>query len=305
VKKYRFWLDTETTGLKPELHQILEYAAIIEDEKGVEVERTEMKILLKPFVKPEPKALETNKIDPYSDSWIMESVKEEVAAKNLAELAMKYTVDGIKPSFTAYNALFDKSHVEVMLRRHQLKFEDLFNKNLVDPYSTAKRLVAEGLVKTVMLKRKNGVMAPSVKLIDVAAALNLTGKEEAHRALADTETLRNVTRELYKIAVGKSLYDADPCPHTYEPGKIISIVSESQQFGLKIRPLKVLKNIPSEKKFVVFDLADYEKVGLFGSNIKTVDYENVLDQVETDPAKVAEVDDIYNGNLEYLQARIT
>lgn len=303
LKKHRFWLDTETTGLMALQNQLLEYAVIVEDEQGNELERCEAKIRLKPSVRPEPAALETNKIDPYSDDWISEAITEQEAAQNLFDLAKKYTSEGHKPILSAYNAPFDKGHIAAMLQRYQINFDDCFNKNMTDPYSTAKRLVDEGIIQTRTVRRKNGKEAKSVKLEHVAEALKLQSADAAHRALADTETLIRVTREMYRLVTNRSIYEAQSNPHTYEPTKIVSIISDSQSAGFKLRPLMVLLNKVEEKKFLALDLADYQKVGLFASNLKWIEYDQVFDEIETEEKIKNEIKDVYESNLDYYTDR--
>jgi DNA polymerase III epsilon subunit-like protein len=298
--RYRFWGDTETTAIVALIAQILEYAMIVESQTGVEAERADVKILLRATIKPDPGALAINKIDPYSDEWIMEAISEEKALRKLAELCKKYTIDNNKPILCAYNANFDREHLRVMFTRYQLKFDDYFHSEVFDPYSTVKRLVAEGVIKTKILTRKNGQQAPSCKLGDVAEALNLQDDKAAHRALSDTETLIRVAREVYRLATsGRSLYAAEPNPSAYKSGEVLGLIMDSQN-GVRVKPVKILYNKSESGKVIVFDLLDYKKNGLFSSNIKMIEYGQIIDQTVVDEASQNEVESAYETDLDFI-----
>lgn len=302
MNKYKFWLDTETTGLKAEIHQILEYAIIVEDYKGNRVEELEVKINLRPFVNPEKGALETNKIDPYSKEWISAAVSEEMAAEKLARLCKKYTVGNSKPKIIAYNADFDISHIRMMFRRHGILFERCFNPTAFDPMKTAKAYINKKIINTRLIttaKRSYN----SAKLEDVAAALNVSTDKPAHRALNDVETLILVTREIYKLATNKSLYEAEAEPERFVYGEVHNVVLDAPT-GLNSSHVKVVKNFVDKTKVLVFDLADYERIGLAPSNMKLLDYSLIVDKLPSVEADSNKLDSVFSSNMDFIQAKI-
>jgi DNA polymerase III epsilon subunit-like protein len=295
----KIWGDTETTALHALVAQILEYAMIAQSSTGVELDRADVKLLLKPSIKPDPKALEINKIDPYSDDWIMEAISEEKALKKLIELCQKHVVDGEKPMLCAYNARFDRDHLRVMFSRYKLNFDDYFHTELFDPMITVKRLVDKGIIKTKMKVRKDGREAASYKLEDVAEALGVQSDKAAHRAIIDTETLIRVSLEVYRLVTGRSLYQADPKPAKYESGAVLGLIMDSQS-GIVVKPVKVLYNKPESGKLIVFDLSDHAKNNLCASNVQTIKYSQIWDQSLLEEKDRESIEDIYETDLDFI-----
>ena len=281
-KFYRFFYDCETSGRQAQKSQVLEYAAVIEDNFGQQVETVEIKILLKPGHIAEPEALRINKIDPYSLEWINSAISEKEAAKKLFELSQKYKVNDVRPIFIAYKVDFDKGHAAEMFFRHSLNFYDSFNSSLVDPLKTAQFLIKKEKLKTKIIENAKGKLYNSAKLVDVADALQIK-VENAHRALSDAQTLQSVTHKLYEIYTGKPFSSADANPSLYKKNQVIYVVSDSAKSGLKKRYLKIVENSPALGQLKAIDISDYADNGKSPSNLRTFNYATIIDELPVNP----------------------
>jgi DNA polymerase III epsilon subunit-like protein len=308
LKYYRFWADTETTGIKPEFSQILEYGIIVEDSLGQFVEKLEVKLLLRPFINPSKEALAINNIDPYSSEWKAGAISEEQAAEKLAALCEKYTVEGLKPVMCAYNADFDADHIKQMFFRHGIIFEACFCSALIDPLKTAKWMVKNGMIKTRMITKEVKGRKPSSyassKLVDVAEALGVSTGKEAHRALNDVETMILATRAMYKQIFAKDMVNQTFNLNKVAFEKTYNLIMESNLDGLKARPVKILRNDFDQKQLTVVDLLDYEKIGLSPSNVKTFNYNVIFDETEIDSESLSKLEYIYDSNKSFYMERV-
>ena len=309
MKHFRFWLDTETSGLKPEMSQILEYAVVVEDNTGSIVETLEVKLLLRPFINPSKEALECNNIDPYSAEWKASAISEYSAAEKLADLCEKYSVEGVRPVIVAYNAQFDVGHLKMMFTRHGITFEACFNPAVIDPLKTAKDLVNSKAIITKILTKaaapgRKAATYSSAKLEDVAAALGVEKVKEAHRALADVETLLDATRRMFKLMFSKPMTESSINFNKLSHGKSANLIIESVNEGLKARPVKVLKNDFDQKQIIFVDLLDYQRIGLSPSNLKTVSYCLIFDEVALDQESQEKLESIFHDNQNYYVERI-
>jgi DNA polymerase III epsilon subunit-like protein len=309
MKHYRFWLDTETTGLRPEMSQILEYAVVVEDNLGEIVETLEVRLLLKPNINPSKEALEINKIDPYSSAWRSSAITEERAAEKLADLCEKYSFEGVRPVIVAYNAFFDCDHLRMMFARHGIIFESCFNSAVIDPLKTAKDLVAKKKLETKILtkaaaKGRKPVSYSSCKLEDVANALGVNTGKAAHRALNDVETMLAATRAMFKLMFDKEMFKTSLTMNKLSFGKAANLIIESSADGLRQRPVVVIKNDFDQKQITFLDLLDYERIGLSPSNLRTISYSVIFDEVDLDKDDAEKLDHIFDSNKSYYTDRV-
>lgn len=271
----RIWFDAETTGLDRKDDQVLEMALIAEGEQGEVLERRTIRVKLKRNTIPSPVALIVNGINPFTMEGGM---SEYEAAKEIRDFASKYTKDGNKPVFCAYNGgRFDKPFLDVLLRRNGSNFFDSFNKSMIDPIQT-------------VYKHKAEINTDSAKLTDVAKALGVTYPGNAHSAEADCEVLRQVSHKLYNTIVNKPLSDLSASPGAYESGQVVNITTDSKSSGLKKRHILVLSNDPDEMQLVALDHAQLEKGSLFPDDvIRRFNYGTIIDDDPVDPDKESEI----------------
>lgn len=200
-----FWNDTETTGTDPKKNQMLTMAFVVKNFFGKEVDRLELKFKLIPNREVSQKALETNKIDPYSPEWNNGALTYEEGTKEVAAFVKKHKSHGTN-YFLAFKALFDWGFMEDMLGE-QL-FNELFN-SVVDTYTIAKKAVSAEMVKT---PEKESQYNPKEKyrsctLQDVAKVLGTVSNEgAAHSALPDVLTMIPTTELIYKMLHGVEFY---------------------------------------------------------------------------------------------------
>ena len=81
-------LDTETTGLSPDKHQVIEIAAVLANSETLaEIEVLEVSVLLREGSEVHARALQVNGIDPYSREFLKRAKPGSVAVAQLIELA--------------------------------------------------------------------------------------------------------------------------------------------------------------------------------------------------------------------------
>lgn len=276
-KGFRFWVDTETTGLDHFHDQILELAGVVDDADGNEVDRFEFRIKLKHGVTPGPKAIVINQINPYSKEWVQNSLTEHEAAKRFAALAKKYTTkDGLKPFFTAYNADFDKDKCAVMLSCSGIKFSSLFNKSVFDPAKTAKQLTGSGKLVTVL----NQYNKYSYSLEEVAKALGEKYEGQAHRALTDVLVMKKVARKLFKMATGHEMHGLSASPKEYKVGSVVKIVTDSKSSGAKIRHVYILENNQDKEHIIGIDEDDIKiNHGFSDTAVRQFNYGTIIGEM--------------------------
>jgi len=164
------WLDTETTGLNPNLNDIIEIAIIRVELDGTErVMATRIKM-----ERPEnahPRALEVNGYTPeaWLTAWAPADVWQHI---NQSRLLHDCIVAG-------HNAKFDTAFLNATFERHGMKLRTDYH-----VYDTC-TLVLEHL----------GQWVESISLVATCVALDIpTGG--AHTALADVKMCRTVARRL-------------------------------------------------------------------------------------------------------------
>tara|TARA_Y100000004_G_scaffold169978_1_gene204683 strand:- start:393 stop:959 length:567 start_codon:yes stop_codon:yes gene_type:complete len=103
------FLDTETTGLSADRHEIIEYAAILY-ENDQEVRRVEQKVRPLHISTAHPKALQINGYSP--EKW-RGAITQEQAAKELSELLKIEDV-----IMVGHNPRFDLRFIKKLLLKH-------------------------------------------------------------------------------------------------------------------------------------------------------------------------------------------
>lgn len=185
------WIDTETTGVDPEKHAVIELGAIfVVDGK----EKGERDFFMNPLNDTFLFNAEAAAVNGYSEEKIKSFPSEKEIAPNIirffSDCLRNYKSDGSdseKVYFTGYNAGFDYSMVKALLERHGVKMEDYFC-GIVDVYAQAKKARDMGVL--------NGL--PNLKLTTITKSLGVK-HENAHTALDDIRATRNVAMKLHKM----------------------------------------------------------------------------------------------------------
>jgi len=167
------FLDTETTGLEPANHEVIEFAAVKMDPQTFSViDKIEFKIKPLHIETAQPKALEVNGYTP--EKWT-DAIDPETAAKRISEFCSESVIVG-------HNVSFDTGFLEVLLK--QYKIEKRIDYHKVDTCALAyTQLVHLGL--------------ESVSLVNVCKFLGISN-EGAHGAAKDVERTIAVYRKLVR-----------------------------------------------------------------------------------------------------------
>lgn len=304
MKGKRIWLDTETTGFDPMKDQILELAAIAEED-GKEIERLEIKFKLKQNIFPSPQALLVNKINPYSKAWVNEALTENEAIEKLCFFLKRHEKDGVKPSLCAYNADFDKDMIAASMARNGKSFKDHFNRSSFDPLQTARILVQSGQIKTKIKTYPGGRTVPSSSLEDVAQALNVIYKGEAHRAMTDVEVLKEVSKVIFKMASQKDMDTIEIDQKTFQVGEVYKVISDSRSSGVKTRHILVLDNSVENERLIAIDEDDLKLKKKFDKTaVRKFNYGTLIGVLEKDNQVKTELIAILNTNEVKIKALI-
>lgn len=137
------FLDTETTGLEPDEHEVIEIAAIrFRCDLQVEVARRERKTVMQWPEKAHAKALEVNR---YTAKEWERAVPIRAALVELAEIF----VEG-EPILVCQNPIFDWGFLKVAFAREKLAFPSV--RRIIDTQSIAWPLVMNGHLTKVDLE---------------------------------------------------------------------------------------------------------------------------------------------------------
>ncbi len=174
------FVDIETTGFDPEVHEIVELAYILVRQKGGEgkefevIEEREFKIKPEHIETADPQALKINGYD--ESQWIF--------ANTLAEAMQVFAMKSKGAIFTAHNVIFDHSFIEKAFKKTGIKNEMAFAR--LDTISVAfAKLHANPRADRFALS----------KLCEFFGVQN----ERAHSALADTRALFEVYKKLMSL----------------------------------------------------------------------------------------------------------
>lgn len=276
AKRYNIHGDTETSGLDPLSDQILTAGFVVEDDEGNVIEEIEYKILLKDGVVPSPKALQVNKINPFSKEWKKSAISESELVSKIQNLCKKYETEGTKPVLFAYNAAFDKGFFSVAMARNGVKFSDAFSKSVRDPIKNVKKLIDSGALKT----RDNGYGKSSAALEAVASALGISySGDGAHSALSDAKVSREVAHRTFEMSTGKKMKEMSVDPSVFQPGEVRRVTTDSASSGLKQRSFLVLHNDADRSQLIALDEDDIKKNGgLRESSVRTFNYDTIVSE---------------------------
>lgn len=208
MKKKYFWADSETTGQSvPAGHQILSIAIVVKDYLGQIRDTLDIKIKLKPNAVVEPKALEVNKIDPYSKEFNEGAYTYSEAKILIKEFILKNQAEDYdhESIALAYNARFDFKFLDAMFSESNDFFRQLFHM-VVDPLILAKKLTRSGKVKTEPKSNDDGTTYFPSSLQAMAKFYNTKDDGDAHTAIADVRTMILTTEAMWKTEYNESMY---------------------------------------------------------------------------------------------------
>lgn len=170
TKKSIAFIDTETTGLDPDAHEVIEYAIIRVNPAGEETLRWETKIKPSNIESAHPKALEVNGYT--EEAW--------ADAPSMAEVGHAIA-DGLENCvLVGHNVAFDETMLKSSLKRAGINRRIPYHK--VDTVTLAyEHLVPEGL--------------ESLSLDNIRKFLGWSA-EGAHTAMKDVEDAMRLYREL-------------------------------------------------------------------------------------------------------------
>jgi DNA polymerase III alpha subunit (gram-positive type) len=112
-------LDTETTGLNPEVHEIIELAAIITNSSLKPLDTLSFRIQPKYLERAEKKALEINGYNP--DTWNPQFFAYSAALRQLNKMIYKFGKDG-PVVLTGQNIKFDIGFLVETYKRERVEF---------------------------------------------------------------------------------------------------------------------------------------------------------------------------------------
>ncbi len=187
LKMNFLFYDLETTGLKPSLHRIMQFAAILTDENLQELKRVNWLIKLNPEVLPNPWAILTTAITPQSTQ---KGISEPEFLKKLhQELLLPNTI------ITGFNTIdFDDEFMRFTLWRN---FYDAYEWQWKDGRS---RWDILSLVRTTRALRPEGINWPfkpdgtPTNTLEELAKANKLEHTSAHDALSDVEVTLDIAR---------------------------------------------------------------------------------------------------------------
>lgn len=165
------FLDTETTGLDPAVHEVIEIAAIRTDATGNQIIGTyHVKVQPTRIEKAEPAALAINGYT--ADDWRTATDKQTA----LADL-QRFVADAV---VVGHNVGFDIGFIDAMAREQNTG--NAWYKYKVDTSSMAWPLYANGKIEK-----------PSLECVEKYFGIS---RNERHRALVDADTCRLVYLKL-------------------------------------------------------------------------------------------------------------
>lgn len=161
------WIDTETTGLDPERHELLELAAVRRTADRREIGRFSVRIRPTHLETAEPRALEVNGYTP--EGWA-DAVPLAQALEQLVALA---GLGDHRPTLAGHNVGFDRGFIVEAFRQCAGVVAPSLDHHAVDTSVLAWPLCARGVID-------------SVSLAAVCTYLGISN-EGAHGALRDVE----------------------------------------------------------------------------------------------------------------------
>lgn len=176
MKNNLCFIDIETTGLNPAVHEIIEIALIIEGEEGLHTFST--KIKPKYIEHADPKALEVNGFS--HEEWRHAPYDMEVA-EEIASL-----IDG--KTLVGHNVHFDADFVEELLHKCGCKFSPRRRK-----------------IDTITLAHEHLYFWPAHSLSSLRLFFGISSLGE-HRALKDCKDMRAIYYRLLRAPAWRRAY---------------------------------------------------------------------------------------------------
>jgi len=168
-------LDTETTGLKPGYHEVIQVAAILCDSQLEEFARTSFKIKPRAIELASPKALEVNGYD--ERTWKPRFLRHKAALNHLNKFIRSYVSDTDTVVMVGQNTQFDYNFMKSEYETFGIEFP--FYSTVVDLRDVAK-----------IWSTLNGNRLTQFSLKNLAEFTNIVN-DNPHDAEADAEvTLR-------------------------------------------------------------------------------------------------------------------
>lgn len=184
------YLDTETTGLNPKVHDVVQIAGIVEI-NGRMIKEFSFHCQPFDFSTIQPTALKVNKLTMQD----LKSFDPPIVAVAKFIACISEYVDRYEPSdkfvIAAHNSQFDYNFVKNWWQKAETKipFHSFFSKNTIDTLAISKTLIENGYIGT-----------KSAKLESLAGHYNLSyGERGAHDALADTRVMRDLYKKILPI----------------------------------------------------------------------------------------------------------
>ncbi|MBL6990265.1 MAG: 3'-5' exonuclease [Bacteriovoracaceae bacterium] len=178
---YFLIVDTETGGLDPKSHKLLEIGAAVYDQEGEKVD--EFHAMLGPDDDCNLEkditlyALRLNKL---AERSVDEDTANGDVAHNFANWLIEIS-NAYNPSLVGQNINFDIRFIEEFLGYFgYLKWDEIFGVHHIDTIAIAKLLSLKGIIKTKRFSLKH-----------LAEEFNITNPD-AHTAMGDVETTKDV-----------------------------------------------------------------------------------------------------------------
>lgn len=264
---YKFFTDTETTGLSDEHDQIVSFSSIIEDSNGELIDSSEHFILLKPNINPDPSAMIITNINTFSSEFKAKAHKESYITDYLKKNAEYKEILVI-----AYNGQFDDKMYAASLKRNGIDYYQLFPKRF-DPLKTVKVFTNSNLLLTPLV-HKGFKSYRSAKLEDVYTTLGYDSSVfNAHTALDDTKMLRSVAYGIFFLATGRDLATIKTDLPNLKKGDIFQFVVDYDELGLKTKTFYILQNDVLKQKIQVIDTS---------GNSEILSYHVIYDQFDAE-----------------------
>ena len=184
--------DLETSGLSKGYHQILQFAAIVTDEKLVEIDRVNLRCRLSPHILPSPIALAITGVSP--TEFMDGSLPTEF---EFSQQIRKFVAKWAPATWAGYNSMgFDEGHLRHLFYQNLQPniYETQFNgNNRLDVMLVVYACRAKHPEALEWVNNAKGKV--SYKLEHIAPANGFEG-HDAHDALGDVEATIHVVKRI-------------------------------------------------------------------------------------------------------------
>lgn len=191
------WVDTETTGLKPENAAPFQVAMILVTNTKINgktvKEENERIFYLNPFDIP---GIEYNEEAGKIHGYKKEIIETFEPSKDVVKKIDEYLSECVtyrqneRLFFVGYNGGFDFDHLTSLFNHHGYDFGKYFQKQKLDVFEQVKRAGAKGILPYL----------PNRKLTTIAEHLHIN-LNNAHDAMGDIRATREVAKSLSKLGV--------------------------------------------------------------------------------------------------------